>query len=369
MRTVAYFISDYGFGHAARSIAIIRTMLHVDPHVKVMVCCSFALDFIKKSLQDEDQKRLYYHQVMNDFGFMLKKNSIEVDVLRMNKEYETFIHYASGYAQDQMRFLQQFKVDLVISDISPLPFIAAKELGIPTIGISNFTWYTAYLDILPKEKLQFLYQAYKHMDHFIPLAGANEPLWNGSLDRSYDYFCREINHNEVESIRSKLNPDKDRFIVYFGLGMKIGVDNLSKLKIWDSKQCVFLVSGNAFIEGDNIIRIPKDITETQNYIAACDLVISKPGWGTVSEAIQSRKPLLILERGYMREDQNTIESLLSHDLCQCMTWSDFQTFEITESIKRELKSKSHQQTVVKNNQVLKEISDKILYNVYAAIDQ
>jgi hypothetical protein len=69
---------------------------------------------------------------------------------------------------------------------------------------------------------------------------------------------------------------------------------------------LFLVSGNTAVEGKYIVKIPEDVTETQNYIAACDPVISKPGWGNVSEAVRSERPLLVIERGFMREDQNTI---------------------------------------------------------------
>lgn len=50
MKTICYYISDYGYRHAARSVAIIRDLIAQSEKVKVVVCHSYALDFIKDSL-------------------------------------------------------------------------------------------------------------------------------------------------------------------------------------------------------------------------------------------------------------------------------------------------------------------------------
>lgn len=57
MKTIAYYISDYGFGHASRSIAVIRKLLN-HPEVEIMICHSFALSFIKESLTGLVTERL-----------------------------------------------------------------------------------------------------------------------------------------------------------------------------------------------------------------------------------------------------------------------------------------------------------------------
>jgi UDP-N-acetylglucosamine:LPS N-acetylglucosamine transferase len=144
--------------------------------------------------------------------------------------------------------------------------------------------------------------------------------------------------------------------------MKIGIEDISRLIIWDSDNCLFLVSGNTAVEGKNIVKIPEDVTETQNYIAACDLVISKPGWGTVSEAVRSERPLLVIERGFMREDRNTIDYLLSRDLCRVISWSDFKEFKVTNDLLEELKlaGRSKGLHFDENQVILSEISEKLL---------
>ena len=52
-------------------------------------------------------------------------------------------------------------MDCIISDISPIAFEIADQLEVPSIGISNFTWYTAYKNIVPDSSLQVFKNMYK----------------------------------------------------------------------------------------------------------------------------------------------------------------------------------------------------------------
>lgn len=337
VKTICYYISDYGYGHAARSIALIRKLLAYDSRINIIICTSFAMNFIVKSLQNEDQNRIRYRHVKNDFGYVLQENSIEIDNRKMNEEYDNFLSSIHGFLENENIFLKKENVNLLIGDISPIPFLLSKKNGIPSIGISNFTWYTAYQEIISKEKLEPLYKMYQQMDYFLPLAGAKEPNWGKIIGNSQGFFCREIHSNDVLRLTKEIKGDKNPYIVYFGLGMKIDMSDLANFKLWKSKNCVFIVSSNTPISGPNIIKIPDNYTESQNYIAVSDVVISKAGWSTVSEAIQLQKPLVIIDRQQMREDQNTIDYLMSRKRCKIVSWTAMQEFEITDKIKKELK--------------------------------
>jgi hypothetical protein len=48
-------------------------------------------------------------------------------------------------------------------------------------------------------------------------------------------------------------------------------------------------------DGSSVPKIPGDDCETQDYVAACDLVVAKAGYGTISEAVQARVPLLLFD--------------------------------------------------------------------------
>lgn len=325
MKTIAYYISDYGYGHASRSIAIIRGLLEHKPLIRIIVCTSFPMNFIRESLNS--YSNVQYRVVVNDIGYFLEENSLEPDIVKLNYEYDQYINSVSEQISDEIDFLLKENVDFVISDIAPIPFLGADELAIPSIGISNFTWYTAYKSLLTEKKLHLLKEAYSKIDHFIALAGANEPQWGRITNRIFEFISREVNLVEVNRIRSIVMSNQSKMLVYVGFGMKVHVDLLSSWEIWNNDQASFIVSSSHYFEHPNVSVIPDDYVESQNYIAASDLVISKAGWGTISEALSAGKPLLILRRSGMQEDANTIEYLQRRNLCRLLEWDEISGLE------------------------------------------
>lgn len=323
LKTIAYYISDYGFGHASRSIAIIRELLKIH-EVRIIVCHSFALPFIKESLKSD---RVKYRSIKTDVGYLLVKDSIHPDKELLINEYKKFVVDWDNLQLQERYFLQKNNVDLVISDISPLPFEAAESVDIPSIGVSNFTWYTGYDGLIDERKLRVYKEAYQKMSYYFSLAGSQED-WNVNTIE-FGFFSREVDDNEVSRIRRLVNPSGNKKIIFLGLGMKIDVGTLEKLPLWNSPYCVFLVSSNVQVDLPNVFQIPVDYLESQNFIAASDLVISKAGWGMVGEAISSNIPLLILNRPSMKEDQNTINYLKQKFVCKTIEWEEFKTFQIS----------------------------------------
>lgn len=228
----------------------------------------------------------------------------------------------------------------------------------PSIGISNFTWYTAYTQFLLEDERRHFFDCYHHIDYFFALAGSSEPSWGRKGNKTFGFFARAPHREAVHQIRAALNPDGHKTIVFFGLGMKIDVGDMASYKIWDSKNCVFIVSSNTAVEKPNIYKIPYDDTESQNYIAASDFVISKPGWGTVAEAVSFHKPLILVTRDNMQEDINTIEYLQKIKRCELVDWKNMREFQITEKLLKKIKEQ-----ISKDRE---ECSEKV---VHAVVDE
>lgn len=334
---IAYYVSDYGYGHASRSVATIRSILKSNSNIRFIICCSFPLDFIKKSLEKEGEGRVAYRYVTNDIGYVLKDDSIEPDIIKLQQKYEFFLAEANSLLHSEINFLINAQIDIIISDIAPIPFLAAKAANVYSIGISNFTWYSAYKGLISENKLSFLKEAYSKMDYFIALAGSNEPNWTENSSE-IGFFSREIDQMKVSEIKSEIGYNDSKLVVYFGLGMRVGIEDIGQLKVWNSESCKFIISNNVQLKTNgDIHRIPMDETETQNYIAASDLVISKPGWGTISEAVMAKKPLLVIGRSGLNEDQSTIQLIRDQNMADVMSWNDFIEFKITQDLKSKVK--------------------------------
>ncbi|MGX5475099.1 glycosyltransferase family protein [Bacillus toyonensis] len=327
MKTFVFYISEYGFGHATRCIALIRAILSTREDVHVIICNSFAMQFIRASLAEYEDK-VIFHDVETDIGFVLKESSLELDKEKLEKSYEEFCTKLPQKINNEMDFLSAFSVDCIISDISPIAFEIADKLEVPSIGISNFTWYTAYKNSIPDNSLQVFKNMYKKMDYFYTLAGSDEENLARLNTTSFNFYSRTINLLEVKRLRNKLNPTGEKQVIFMPLGMKIDIGDITKLPLWNDERYVFIMSYNMKIKHKNVHKIPENYTESQNYVAVADCIISKAGWGTVSEAILQNKSLLIIDRKGMSEDQNTIRFLKDNNLCNLITWEELQSIDI-----------------------------------------
>ncbi|WP_411334056.1 glycosyltransferase [Metabacillus indicus] len=332
MKTIAYYISEYGYGHATRSTALIRELMN-HSEVRVVICNSFAMDFIMDSLQEHGD-RIVYHRASTDVGYVLKEQSLDIDSAALNEACRYYLKTLPDVVSAEAAFLQDYDVDLIISDISPLALEVAESLQLPSLGISNFTWHTAYKNVINQELLAAFADSYDKMDYFFSLAGSVEPQWGTKDNQSFGFFSRRVSETEVRRIRDSLDPQGDKHLVFLPIGMKIDMGDITKLPLWNRENCIFVVSSNMTIDHPNVHKIPSSYTEVQNFVAAADLVISKAGWGTISEAAGNGTSLAIINRPGMNEDQNTIAYLEVHRLCELITWEDLDDLNLETYIKK-----------------------------------
>ena len=308
MTNICFYISDYGYGHASRDIAIIRKMLNENKDVKIFVKTDSPFNFVRQSLL---QKNVEVMQTKNDIGVVFKENSVIVDIERTKKMLNAWIASWDAYIQSERVFCETHKIDLILSDIVPQPFIVADMLHIPSIAISNFTWhyifYNLFGDTPATERIK---EAYRCLDVALVLP-FNEEMNIFRNKKEISLVSREITVDR-RVMRKKCGVSDDELLVYLGVGISFDPSFMSSMKKIAMPDVKFLVSSNAELPFENVIKIPNNETETQNYIGMCDLVVSKTGYGTVSEAVRAGIPMFLLKREGFKEDEligNKVEKL------------------------------------------------------------
>ncbi|SNY15279.1 UDP:flavonoid glycosyltransferase YjiC, YdhE family [Orenia metallireducens] len=312
-RYICFYISDHGFGHAARSIAIIRGILNKDKQANIIIKTSKPLNFIKESL-NKYKDRVIYDYIQNDVGLILNKSSISLNRNLLKQKIKKWVLSWSKYIEKEISFLKKYNVISIISDITPQAFIVAKKLNIKNLGICNFTWYDIYKDIYGEANfLDKIKEAYNMCDkYFIYPFAVDSSFYNNKTD-NVGLLSRSIDYERVKEIKRIITKD-NKPIIYFGIGKSVDFDYLGNLDIWENDKYTFLLSSGALIKGKNIYKIPKSETETQNYIAACDLVITKAGWSTIAESIIAQVPLVVIKRDEIVEDRNTLRLIEQNNL-------------------------------------------------------
>ena len=308
MTNICFYISDYGYGHASRDIAIVRKILNESNDVKIFVKTSGPFHFVRRSLP---QKNVGVIRAKNDVGVVFKENSVSVDRERTKKMLDEWMASWGEYIQNEKRFCESQKIDLILSDIVPQSFIVADELDIPGIAISNFTWhyifYNLFGDISATERIK---EAYQCADIALVLP-FNEEMNIFRKKKEISLVSRERTMDRHD-MRKKCGVSDDELLVYLGVGISFDPSFMSSMKKIAMPNVKFLVSSNAELPFENVIKIPNNETETQNYIGMCDLVVSKTGYGTVSEAVKAGIPMFLLKREGFKEDEligNKVEKL------------------------------------------------------------
>lgn len=306
MKTICFYVSDYGYGHASRSIALIRKILFHFPHSRIIVKSEGPFDLLSQSLQDP---RISVIRYRNDISVPLLRSTETVDVdttrILLTEWEESWSNSITG----EVRFCKEQGVDLILSDIAPQPFLVADDLGIPSVGISNFSWDTIYKHVVP-EMTGFIDQvrsAYScaTLACVLPF---NLPMDAFLKTVPVSLLSRDISVPR-NLMRERLGLNDDETVVFFNPRCpveKLGPDFFKTL----CQQSIRIVVPSTFASRhSHIITLPIDDTESQNWIAMCDCVVTRCGYSTVSEAVQANVPLVVWERPGFIEDNAIITEI------------------------------------------------------------
>ncbi|WP_186431536.1 glycosyltransferase family protein [Clostridium sp. BSD9I1] len=354
MKTIAFYISNHGFGHASRNIPIIESLLTKCKDIKVIIKCGKnQIDFMKQLLGKYFPRVAFYEEDI-DLGLVLKQGRIEVDKSRLQQKLEKFISSWDEKIKKGNSFLLENRVDLVISDIVPWIFKCCKEQSIKSILISNFTWVEIYNELFNNDIYNTYLQCYKMAEQvwFYPLYGyirdyIKNPKYIGLC-------CRKFNDENVESIKEAHKQP----IVFVSVGRSVNLKddiNVEELP-YD-----FIYTEGINLKGENTYKLPIDTLNTQDYIKAADYVITKAGWTTASEAICAKKLMLVIERNEIAEDRATLENLIKLDIALPIKHDEFNNDNISRLlIKLKEKASSYNNLPSIYNNSVDEIANDIL---------
>ncbi|HEV3141866.1 MAG TPA: glycosyltransferase family protein [Vicinamibacterales bacterium] len=285
---VCFYISGHGFGHASRDIELIHALRRRIPDIHVAIRTS-----APRWLFD-DLGAVDVQTVAVDTGMT------QIDSLRIDED-ETARQAAAFYADFDRRVaaeadvLRRLRADAVVADIPPLAFAAAAAADVPSIAVANFTWdwiYGAYESFarLAPDAIGVIRRAYAQttLALRLPLHGGFEPM--AAVTRDVPLIARA----------STRDRDDTRRLLALPAGRPIVLPSFGGYSVtlpWDR-----LLQSTRFtvIRDDSSILARRGL-RYPDLVAAADVVVSKPGYGIVSECISNRTSLLYTSRGRFAE--------------------------------------------------------------------
>jgi len=288
---LCYYVTGHGFGHAVRTTQILRAL---PPHLPLIVKTTAPERLFREELP---RRAFTYVAAEYDCGCV---QSDSVSVL----EAETLARYAGIAKQNAARlpaeveFLRSHGVRCVASDIPAFPLQAARAADVPGVAVCNFTWHDIYSEYTrtPEDAALLAEMAAQYAQATVALI---TPL---SVPTVGDVFPRAervpLVARRGADIRARLMqaldiaPDKRLALLYLGgWGMDIRWPALERWSDW-----VFLVDRPLPRPVANARAFDPATLRYADVAASVDAVVSKAGYGTLTECIANGVPLVYLPR-------------------------------------------------------------------------
>jgi hypothetical protein len=133
--SVVFFISGHGFGHASREVEVIHALARARPGLRIILRTAVSPSLLSRRLDVQYELRPGACDAA-----IVQPSSITQDDEATVREMVAFYGALDARVADEVRALAAEDVALIVGDIPPLAFEVARELAVPGVAISNFTW-------------------------------------------------------------------------------------------------------------------------------------------------------------------------------------------------------------------------------------
>ncbi|HEX6324643.1 MAG TPA: hypothetical protein VFZ36_13025 [Vicinamibacterales bacterium] len=339
MSAIVFYISGHGFGHAAREVEVINQLEPVlrasgSPH-DIIVRTSADPWLLDRTLRAPVERM----PAPVDTG-IVQLDSLRLDEDATFREARAFYGSFDAKARDEADLLRALKARLVVSDIAPLGFEAAHRAKIPSLGISNFTWdwiYEGYPAHAPQAGMiiSTIRVAYRKATRALrlPLHGGFETF---PVIEDIPFIARHAAHGRADVRRGLGIPlDKPAVLASFGA---YGVSELSSAPPDCLPDWSVVVSDRTLHQHEHqhpapstehsaLVHVHEDALYDQglryeDLVAAVDVVLTKPGYGIVSECIANDTAMVYTSRGRFAEYDVFVEQMPRYLRCTFISPED-----------------------------------------------
>lgn len=321
MHRIAYFISPHGFGHAARASAIMEAVRESAPSVSFDIFTTVPKWFFTDSLSGLFE----YHECITDVGFV-QKTPFSHDLEKTIEALGRLIPFDPAWISDTAGFLKQRGCQLVVCDISPMGISVAKQAGIPSILIENFTWDWIYEDFVKADVrispyVDFFRDIYQAVDYHIQTTPICNPQ---SVDMTANPISRKFSL-PTDQVREKLGISRANKMVLLTTG---GVrDTYPFLKnLTANKEIFFVIPGGSENpeQHGNLVLLPFRSGFNHSDLAhTADAVVGKAGYSTIAEVYRAGVPFGYVPRSNYREMGKLVEFIEKEMTGLCIDDEEF----------------------------------------------
>jgi L-arabinokinase len=322
--SVFFYISGHGFGHAVRQIEIINVLTALSPGIEIIVRTTAPRWLFERTATQG--YTLIAGEV--DTG-VVQLDSLTLDEAETIRRADRFHDDLENLARDEAATLRENRATFVVSDTPPLACAAALRAGVPAVVCGNFTWdwiyagYEEWLSAAPR-LLPTIRAAYA-----TAAAGWRLPM-HGGFDTvpnvtDIPFVARQPRSGGTrEEIRQVLGLPLHKplaLVSFGGYGLdRLPLDRLDCSPDWDIVVTAVTRLQSAIALDESAIYCAG--LGYQDVVRAVDVVITKPGYGIISDCVANGTAMLYTERGRFPEYEVLVREMPRFLRCRFIDGGD-----------------------------------------------
>ena len=323
-------ISAHGYGHVSQTSAVLNGLVKFVPDLRVTVRTISPIEFLNSRFQCEFQ----HIPLAFDFGMQMA-NAVDVLVEESAAAYREFHSDWRQKVAREAQVMRQLKPDLLLANVPYLSLAAASAAKVPAVGMCCLNWadiYQHYCVGDPASKVihEQILEAYLGADHFLKVqpAMAMAELTNA---RNIQPIARSGRALRCHIAANSTQIEGERLVLLAMGGMEFHLP----MQNWPRQPGVrWIVPKSWGIRRDDTTDFESLQLPFTDVLASCDAVITKPGYGTFTEAACAGVPVVYVTRRDWPEEPCLVQWLRQNVACLEVDRAVLQTGELCNVLKQ-----------------------------------
>jgi L-arabinokinase len=307
------YVSGHGFGHATRTAEVLRAVRERAPGLRLGIVTSAPEALFRSAVPGP----FTYRPLECDVGFA-QQDALSIDAFETARRFSAFASRWDATVAAEGDWLRAEGARAVLGDIPPLAFAAAALAGVPAIGLANFSWDWIYRHAASGAPslvaaADHCAAAYAKATRLLRLPFAGDLSVFPRVE-DIPLVARRPRTARAEARRRLGLDERPAVLLSFG-GIGLPGFRPEVLGRLAGFQC--LVPEPVPCLPENVQAIGGERLEGlglgyEDVVGAADVVVTKPGYGIVSDAIGAGTRLVYTDRGDFPEYPILVEGMKAY---------------------------------------------------------
>ena len=304
-------ISSHGFGHLAQVAPILNQLVRIRPELRLTIRSGLPLEKMRTRIAAPFE----FINGRSDFGFVML-DAVRIDQDATANAYRVWHENWPGRVAAEAEFLRSLAPDLVLTDVAYLPLAGAAKAGIPSLSMCSLNWADLFAHVFGHEPWaraihDEILAAYRGAECFLRLTPAMSmpDLANTRSIAPVAALGRDCR----SELAARLDAAPHERIVLIAFG---GFDKNLNAAEWPLTPGVrWLVPKSWGIAREDMAALEPLRMNFTDLLRSVDAVLTKPGYGTFTEAACNGTAVLYVRRDDWPEQDCLIDWLEKHARC------------------------------------------------------